>query len=174
MNTTKYYIISQGAVLGPYSCDSIPAISPETLVWHENIPEWVQASSLPELSEHIVFTPVPPAAPVRRIPAKTPEPHTWLIESILVTIFLGAPAMLLFPLCITLVLGIMAMIKASSVSTMYQLGHNDAALEYSRQARNYMLGALISGIIIIFLTIVTVVIAIKIFMDYSYPPIYQY
>lgn len=49
----QYYIILNGSQLGPYSKEelSLQGITSETLVWHEGLPEWVKANTVPELSD---------------------------------------------------------------------------------------------------------------------------
>lgn len=51
----QYYIISNGSHLGPYSKEelSLQGLTPDSLVWRAGLPEWVKASTLPELSEII-------------------------------------------------------------------------------------------------------------------------
>lgn len=52
----EYYIIIEGRQTGPFSKDVLASqhINGETLVWRVGLPDWVKASSLPELSDILV------------------------------------------------------------------------------------------------------------------------
>lgn len=52
----NYYIVKNGANSGPYSLDQLKyhGILPETMVWYEGLPEWVEARAVPELGELFV------------------------------------------------------------------------------------------------------------------------
>ena len=52
----NYYIVKNGANSGPYTLDQLKyhGILPETMVWYEGLPEWVEARAVPELSELFV------------------------------------------------------------------------------------------------------------------------
>ena len=47
----EYYIASGQQRLGPFTIDNLAArnIHPDTLVWHEGMPQWAPASTVPEL-----------------------------------------------------------------------------------------------------------------------------
>lgn len=49
----NYYIVKNGASTGPFSLDQLKNqyILPETKVWYEGLPEWMEAKAMPELSE---------------------------------------------------------------------------------------------------------------------------
>lgn len=48
----NYHIIKNGASSGPYTVEQLQyhGITPETQVWHEGLPEWVNAQSVAELN----------------------------------------------------------------------------------------------------------------------------
>lgn len=60
----NYYVVKNGANAGPYTLDQLKyhGILPETMVWYEGLPEWVEARAVPELSELFVV-PVSMAVP---------------------------------------------------------------------------------------------------------------
>ena len=163
-----YYIIVDNKTAGPYALTDFSEInlSAMTLVWNNSLPSWTTASDLPELQQYII-PPVPKVTPYnypynvqavrmdsRITKSHGKEPYSWMIESIMVTMFLGVPALFIFPLAISLIFGILAIVNGNFVSTMFRLGHVAIAEEYSRQARNYMLASLISGIIIVIIAVI--------------------
>ena len=48
---TKYFIIENGSQAGPFSSEELLSrgLTPESLVWTAGLPDWVQASTIPEL-----------------------------------------------------------------------------------------------------------------------------
>lgn len=68
-------------------------------------------------------------------------PKSWLLESILVTIFCCIP------------FGIVGIIKASSVSSLWAAGHRDEAYKASADAKKWTLIGLIVGIVWIIISI---------------------
>lgn len=48
----QYYIVKNGASAGPYSIEQLrfQSLLPETKVWYEGLPDWVEAKTLPELN----------------------------------------------------------------------------------------------------------------------------
>src|SRR5574344_900091 len=98
-----YYIIVNKEKVGPLPFEDLKnfSITPDTYIWKEGIPDWVKASTLPELSgiimqqapQHTFSQPCsfnqtfqPQEAPTFNTP-----PKTWLVESILVTILCCLP-----------------------------------------------------------------------------------
>lgn len=163
-----YYIVVDNKPAGPYALTDFSGmnLSAMTLVWNNSLPSWTPASELSELQQYII-PPVPNVAPYsypyrvqhvqmdsRMTQPRRKEPYSWMIESIMVTMFLGVPALFIFPLAISLIFGILAIVNGNFVSTMFRLGHVEIAEEYSRKARNYMLASLISGIIIFIIAII--------------------
>lgn len=60
----NYYFIKNGAQSGPHTLDQLQyhGILPETMVWYDGLPEWMEAKAVPELSELFVV-PVSMAVP---------------------------------------------------------------------------------------------------------------
>lgn len=181
-----YYLYIKGQQVGPVQHEQLLSygLTPDTMVWKEGLPNWVKASTLPELSSlFVVETPVPqkpvypqqpyqgaPQQPYQPEPQETyqPEPEevyvqerqqpynqqhqqaynpnnqqqqynpynrqqpsnpynqpqygkpmtNWLTWAIVATV-LGV----LFLNCISLVLGIIAIVKASNANKAQRMGN---------------------------------------------------
>lgn len=52
----KYYIVVEGEQRGPFGKEALKyqGIKPSTYVWRAGLPDWVQASQLPELSDLLI------------------------------------------------------------------------------------------------------------------------
>lgn len=152
----KYYIASNGQPEGPYTIEELASrnISQDTLVWNETYTNWIPAGNVDELRQSLFSNqafngPQPPIyAPGSYIPPQTPNygyqqpinlcPKTWLVESILVTLFCCMP------------FGIVGIIKASSVESKFRAGDYVGALEASKSAGHWTkLGFFISIIVYI-------------------------
>lgn len=57
----KYWIIVNGAQLGPMELSELLALNPrpETPVWHEGLDDWVSAAAVPEIAEAFVQASMP-------------------------------------------------------------------------------------------------------------------
>lgn len=134
---SKHYFYIEGNVQkGPVDLEGLRSagLTKETPVWYDGLPEWTPAGNLPELSE-MIYTPpatppyTPAAAasprpqpqtyPVNQIP---PMPKTWLVESIIVTL-----------LCCK-VFGIIGIIYAARVESLWNAKRYDEAEKASRNA----------------------------------------
>lgn len=171
----QYYIIVNGSQLGPYSREelSLQSITSETLVWHEGLPDWVKAHSVPELKELIAersfaspfkeppapqpATPPYPSSNPQGYPTANPYsqpmayrqvaypiPHTnWMPWAIIVTILSSCS-------CIGLILGILAIVNASKANTFYDNGQQaegDAANSTARTLTIINIILLVIGVI---------------------------
>lgn len=132
-----YYIAKNGTHQGPYSINQLieMGITKDTLVYNESLTGWTPAGNVPELAGifnntgSAVSLPngprtvhnVPPAPEV--IP---PLPKTWLVESILVTLFCCLP------------FGIVGIIKASQVESLYRVGRYNESEQASREAGKWV------------------------------------
>ncbi len=136
----KYFYTDGKQKFGPFDIEELghKNIKKETLIWYEGLPDWTHAGDLEELSLLIATSP-PPVPDVHRQSTATgstqgsirnqaeaarPDtvPKTWLLESILVTIFCCMP------------LGIVGIINAARVEARYSAGDYAAALRASREA----------------------------------------
>lgn len=142
----KYYIAVNNQHQGPYSVEELKSmnIAPDTYVWCEGMAEWAKASDVEEIRQVMVepsmpsmpqagpavpppCTPVPPQ-PTYAAGGATPQqapvvpPKSWLVESILVTLFCCLP------------FGIVGIIKASETNSAISRGDFAAAEASSRDA----------------------------------------
>lgn len=131
-----YYIVINGEQRGPYSVEELlrAGLTAESMVWRSGMADWQPAREVRELNELLQRTTVrhngeynaaysygtaqyAPGAPTP-VPAGSAQGYNWLPWAIVATV------MGLFS-CIGLVLGIIAIVKASAANRAY--GMNDAA-----------------------------------------------
>ena len=115
-------------------------ITPDTIVWAEDIVDWIPAYQVSELNSLFApntQTPPPYQEPSSQAtealrydttgpkarPSVPPMPPTYLVWSILVTIFLSR------------IIGIIAIVYSVQVSSCYYAGNYEGAAYASRQAR---------------------------------------
>ncbi len=122
----NYYIARNGQPCGPFSVDQLlnEGITPDSLVWNESMPQWKRAAEIPEIANTLFPTQQPLNQSYQQPYSSElpPCPKTWLVESILVTIFCCLP------------FGIVGIVKASNVSSAYSRGDYNGALQASREA----------------------------------------
>lgn len=132
----EYYISENGQRVGPIQEAELSAhgVTVNTLVWCAGMETWKPAGQIPALA--YLFgaqqsQPQPPVQPVypQAQPQYAPgqqqapsQPKNWLVESILVTLFCCLP------------FGIVGIIKASNVNTLYAAGNYDLAEQASQDA----------------------------------------
>ena len=146
---TQFYYTDGKERFGPFTLEQLREknISEGTLVWKEGLPDWVPARNLSDLESlfPISSTSPPPVAVPYGNPVIEAPPKNWLIESILVTIMCCLP------------LGIVGIIYATKVDTLWSTGQRDAAYQASREAGKWVkLGAII-GLVVIVLYIMLLV-----------------
>ena len=160
----QYYIIQNDQPAGPYTIEELATmeITPDTMVWAEDIVDWIPAYQVGELNSlfasTMAQTPPPYQEPSGRATeaprydtaglegwpsARPPMPPTYLVWSILVTIFLCRIA------------GIVAIVYSTQVSSCYYAGNYEGAAHASRQARRWVripayiyLGLLLVGLLV--------------------------
>ena len=130
----KKYFYSDGTnKFGPFSIDELREknITEETLIWFQGLSEWLPARNFSELND--VFAPSPPPITSPRatsysqssnIDSQQP-PKTWLVESILATLFCCLP------------LGIVGIVNASKVESRFYAGDFDGAQQASADAAKW-------------------------------------
>lgn len=132
----QYYYTDGKERFGPLTIEELKqkAITPETLVWKEGLPDWVPANTLSDLKE--LFD-VAEDIPHQIQPTGTlsPQPKNWLIESVLVTIFCCLP------------LGIVGIILALLVDSLWREGHYEASKRLSLEAGRWVRYGVIFGVI---------------------------
>ncbi len=128
----KYYYIKNGEQQGPLTLDELKGvgITKEVLVWAEGMAQWQQAQYVADLKE--VIPPTPPQAPhsastgdSQNVTGPTYPPKTWLVESILATLFCCLP------------FGIVGIVNATRVESLYDKGNYSAAEQASADAKRW-------------------------------------
>ena len=143
-----FYIDSDGKQKGAFSPHELKheAISRNTLVWTQGMNEWKPAAEVAELgflfadsagyypSEQTQSMPAPPppSKPGLAEQPAQPMPKSWMTESILVTV-------IPFLLCSSMfsLLGIIAIVSASKVESLFLRGEYAAADEAAKQAKKW-------------------------------------
>ena len=138
----KYYMHIGGQQVGPYEENELPShgLTASTMVWREGMPDWVAASQVPELS-HLLppsqqppsYQPQPGYGPQQPYGAQPPMPDTYMVWAILATLLCCLP------------FGIVSIVKASQVSTLYYQGNYAEARAASRAARNWAIASAVSS-----------------------------
>ena len=165
-----FYIDSEGKQKGTFTLEELrnEPIRKETMVWTQGMAEWKRAYDVVEMQPLFEVT---ASTTTQSANATHPQQHahqattdfnaplmpkTWMVESILVTI-------LPFLLCgnVFSLLGIVAIVNASKVESMYHQGLFAQANEASANAGRWTkitlwiaIGAIILGIIALILAIV--------------------
>lgn len=118
----EYYISKNNDKEGPFTLEELAAqhITPDTLIWTVGYKEWKPAKDIPELADIVFSTPPEPSQ-------HPPMPKTWLVESILVTLFCCLP------------FGIVGIINAVKVDTLYYGGKYEESQYRSDQAKKWTL-----------------------------------
>ncbi len=152
-----YYTDSKGNHVGPFDKDALKkmGITRATLVWREGWPTWIAAEKVPELADIFIemppVPPTPPAAPAA--PAAAPQtkpvspdgivkPDSYMWLSILTTILCCLPP------------GIVAIIFSSKVDSCWNMGQYQEAVDNSKKALYWSIGAAAAGAFVGFLYIV--------------------
>lgn len=149
-----YFILINSEKVGPLSLDDLKnySITPETYIWKEGLPQWVKAQTLPELNGLIIQQ--PPQPPFSQPYAAAPQqqstfavqPKTWLVESILVTLFCCLP------------FGIVGIVNACKVDTLFSAGQIQAAQKASAQAKKWTIISFFVGIAVIVIYIISMIV----------------
>jgi hypothetical protein len=141
----KKYFYSDGTdKFGPFSLEELreKKISRETKVWFQELGDWKPAGTIPELTE--LFTLAP--SPITKSNFNNMEnsnnqrpPKTWLVESILVTLFCCLP------------LGIAGIVNAAKVESCHYAGDIKGANRASADAKKWTMISFWSGIVFLVL-----------------------
>jgi len=145
---SQYYYTDGKDRFGPYTMDELKTknITGETLVWKEGLVDWVPARNLSDLQSLFQTTnefQMPTTIPDS--PMMEPRPKNWLVESILVTILCCLP------------FGIVGIINATKVDTLWTSGQYDAAIKASKDAAKWVKLGAISGLVLLVLYILLMV-----------------
>lgn len=147
----KYFYTDGTSNYGPLTLEELLGrnISRDTKVWFQGLDEWKSAKDIPELREHFESIPPPVSSSSNQnndsINHQGP-PRTWLIESILVTLFCCLP------------LGIVGIVNAAKVESRFNAGNIAGSVRASEEAKKWTnIGfwiGLVFGVIYIILTVV--------------------
>ena len=141
----KYYMHIGGQQVGPYEENELPShgLTASTMVWREGMPDWVAASQVPELS-HLLppsqqppsYQPQPGYGPQQPYGVQPPMPDTYMVWAVLVTVFCCLP------------FGIVSIVKASQVSSLYSQGRYQEAVAASEAAKKWAIWSAIVGVVL--------------------------
>ncbi len=137
----KYYMHTGGQQLGPFEESELLShgLTASTMVWREGMPDWVAASQVPELSHLLPPIQQPPGYQPQPQPGYGSQPQrpampaTYLVWAILATLLCCMP------------FGIVSIVKASQVSSLYYQGNYAEARAASRAARNWAIASAVSS-----------------------------
>lgn len=149
----KYWVILNNQQSGPYDLNQMAQlpIQPDTMVYAEGAADWTRASNVPELvSMFTSRTQGPAQAGPYYAPGMyqgmPPCPPTNLVWAILTTVLCCLP------------FGVVAIVKASNVSSCYQRGDYNGALANSRSAAKWSIASAVCSVV--FLIIYFILIAV--------------
>ena len=152
---TYYYYTDGKERFGPFTIDQLKdrIITPETLVWKEGMSDWSPAKYLRDLDEIFYTSPYTSTGlpEIRNYDNEKP-PKTWLVESILVTMF-----------CCPFIFGIMGILQSSKVETLWLRGDRIGARDASREAAMWLRIGLIVSLVIYGLFLMLVMINVSAF-----------
>lgn len=159
---TQYYYTDGKERYGPFSFEELreKSLSSETLVWKEGLVDWVPAKNISELQS--LFSP----PEINLIPSDTPftppytyemPPKNWLVESVLVTLLCCLP------------FGIVGIIHAVKVETLWNYGRREEALIASREAGKWTKIGFYIGLSAIVLTFLIMIISILLGVSSALP-----
>lgn len=156
----KYYIAVNGQPVGPYELNDLLkyGLTMNSLLWNETMSGWTEASNVPEAMSFLrgaasqSIPPLPPQPPQPPQPRQQygysqqpyqqpmgPMPDTHMVGAILITLFCCVP------------FGVVAIIKASQVSSCYSRGDYGGAVQSSNEAKKWIIWGIVSNFIIILL-----------------------
>ena len=155
----KYYMHTGGQQLGPFEESELPShgLTASTMVWREGMPDWVAASQVPELSHLLPPIQQPPGyqpqpqpgyGPQQPYGARPPMPDTYLVWAILATLLCCMP------------FGIVSIVKASQVSSLYSQGRYQEAVAASEAAKKWAIWSAVAGVVISIIVIVLQIVGI--------------
>ncbi|MGB4205819.1 MAG: CD225/dispanin family protein [Bacteroidales bacterium] len=128
----KYYYSDGTNQFGPFTLEELrnKNITRETLVWFPELSRWKPAGTIPELAT--IFEPVPPPLTKQYSDYNNPQnldnqkpPKTWLVESILVTLFCCLP------------FGIVGIVYAAKVESRFYAGDIVGANRAAAEAKKW-------------------------------------
>jgi hypothetical protein len=150
----EYYYTDGLTNFGPFSLEQLKEkkITPSTKIWYAGLSGWTAASEIPELAGLLSSFPPPLSTPPPQYthqPAmnfgQMKPPRTWLVESILVTLFCCLP------------FGIAGIIYAARVESKFYAGDFAGAQQASNDAGKWTRIGFWIGIAILILYIIYII-----------------
>lgn len=150
----KYYIAVNGQPVGPYELKDLLkyGLTMNSLLWNETMSGWTEASNIPEVKSFLrgaASQSIPPLPPQPRQQygyfqqpyqqPMGPMPDTHLVGAILITLFCCVP------------FGVIAIVKATQVSSCYSRGDYGGAVQSSNEAKKWIIWGIVSYLIIVLL-----------------------
>lgn len=150
MTKFYYYIDPDGKEIGPVGISFFKkhAINPKSFVWFHGLPQWVEAQTVSQLERFLNSKEMPSFAcsnhfldiedfkretpylrtlkDAQKTSYVSPSPHTWLFESILITLFCFLPA------------GIVAIVHSSRVKVLWKEGIYAESVRCSNMAERWV------------------------------------
>ena len=144
----KYHYTDGITSFGPFTLEELSErnITKETKVWFQGLGEWKPAGEIPELAGILKLAP-PPITRAASHNANAQPPKTWLVESILVTIFCFLP------------LGIVGIIYALRVESKFYAGDIEGANRAAADAKKWTKIGFYIGIIVAIIYLITLVVS---------------
>lgn len=164
----QYFYASGDQQLGPFSLQELQSkrLTKDTYVWYEGLADWTRAGDLPELNALFeAQTMAPPQPSVQQSPPPPAQggyqqqggryqqyqqpsgikPKTWLVESILTTLF-----------C-CLIGGIIGIVYASQVDSKWAQGDVQGAQKASDNAKLWVMISLGVGLVVMIFYIFAII-----------------
>lgn len=138
---SQFYYTDGKERFGPFTLEQLREknLSGETLVWKEGMTDWMPARSVSDLNSLFetsdVFQPAATTTPYNPVIPDV-RPKNWLVESILVTILCCLP------------LGIVGIINATKVDTLWNNGQRADAQKASQEAAKWVKIGFIIGLVV--------------------------
>jgi len=160
-NKDRKYFYSNGIKeFGPFTLAELKEnnLSWDTKIWYQGMEGWKIAAEVPEFKNYVPLPPPIPPPPIEtekkssenvisvepNSTANGTPPKTWLLESILVTLFCCLP------------FGIAGIVNASKVESKFYIGDTEGAQRASMNAKKWTKVSLIIGIV--YWTLYTIII----------------
>lgn len=139
-----YYIMYNGQQMGPMPAEQLRnyGLNPQSMVWGEGMPNWVAASTVPELAAMMNGTQQPYGPQIQQ-PAygatmplgnRGMQPMVQPVDNHMAMAIIATVVSFLFS-CIGVIFGILAIVKANQVNTYVAQGLDDAARQASDSAK---------------------------------------
>ena len=153
MSETMFYYAEGSERRGPFTLHQLSSLNlaPDTLVWSNGLENWMPASQAP-LTSHLFQIPpagfgAPQPNPNNQAPYNNPQPFnpynnmppkpdSYLVWAILATLFCCLP------------LGVVSIVYAAKVDSLYSQGLYQQALQASQNAKKWAMWSALSCVIL--------------------------